>query len=603
MKINKINILIDFIIFTLSIYFSLWLRFNGKIPPLYLSIYYHSVIFIAIGKVLIFLVNRNYSVIINHYGTYDVINVIKSSIVSTLIFTICIIVFKKSEFLYPRSVVIIDFLISFISVNAVRYLEKYFTREKIRRYKSESLNTLVIGAGSAGSMVLHEIRNNPTSNMKIIGFIDDDENKKGMLLSGKKILGNRKDIIGIVKKFDIQVIIVALPSAGRKSINDILDICNKTNAKIKIVPSTIDILKGEVKLNQIRDIKIEDLLGREEVKIDTKSIQKYIKGKKVLITGAGGSIGSELARQIASFLPNKLLLLGKGENSIFNINMELQDKYPKVKLEPVIADIRDYDKLETVFKNHRPNIIFHAAAHKHVYLMELHPDEAFKNNVIGTLNLAKLSIKYGVKKFVLISTDKAVNPKSIMGITKNIAEKIVVGLNQKYNGITKFVAVRFGNVLGSRGSVVPIFQKQIEQGGPVTITHPEVKRYFMTIPEAVKLVLQAGALGGDGEVFILDMGKPIKIVDLAKKMIALSGYKQDKDIKIKFIGLKPGEKLFEELILNKDNVNTTKYDKIFLEKSTNINIDKLEKEIKKLYENLSALTKNEIKKKLKSLIK
>ncbi len=602
MKYNKLNIFLDFFIFIFSLYFSLWLRFNGSIAVRDLQIFYKTSMLIAILKILIFYINKNYKIIIKHFSTYDVLNTLKSCVISTLLFSIGVFILKKDEFLYPRSVVIIDFFISFLFINIIRYIEKYFTKEKIKKQPEKTYNTLIVGAGEAGSMVLREIRNNPSSNMKVIGFIDDAPDKKGLFLTGKKILGDRNNIAEIVNKYKVKIIIIALPSASRTEINAILKICEKTSAKIKIVPSTMDVLKGEVKLNQIRDIKIEDLLNRDEIQLDKKKIREFITGKKILITGGGGSIGSEIARQTASLNPKTLLLLGKGENSIFNITMELQKKHNRLKIIPIIADIKDEQKIDRVLSQYKPDIIFHAAAHKHVYLMELHPDEAFTNNVLGTLNMANLAIKHKVKKFVLISTDKAVNPTSIMGSTKRIAEKIIIGLNTKSKNNTKFVAVRFGNVLGSRGSVVPIFKYQIESGGPVTVTHPEIKRYFMTIPEAVQLVLQAGSLGTGGEIFILDMGEPVKIVDLAKRMISLSGYEPDKDIKIKYIGLKPGEKMFEELILNKENSDKTKYEKIFIEKPEKINLQKLMSHINKIKNNLKKFTNIQTKKEIKKIV-
>ncbi len=599
----KKNMIFDFFLFIFSLYLSLWLRFNGAIPLDYLHIFYKTCLIIALIKVLIFYLFKNYKVIIKHFGTHDVIRILKSNVVSTILLIISIIFLRKESFLYPRSVIIIDFLISFVLITTLRYIEKYLQQEHTSHYKRDYLNTLIIGAGEAGNMVLREIRNNPSTNMKVIGFIDDDKSKEGLLLGGKKIFGGREKISDVIKDYNIKVVIVAIPSARKKDINEIIDICEKNAIKIKIVPSTIDIIKGDVKLNQIRDIKIEDLLDRDEIKLDLKLINKLIKNKKVLITGAGGSIGSEISRQVAKYKPAKLLLLGKGENSIFNINMELKDLYPALKIEPVIGDIRDYKKMETIFKKYKPDIVFHAAAHKHVYLMELHPDEAFKNNVLGTLNLVKLAVKYKVKRFIMISTDKAVNPTSVMGMTKRIAEKIVVGYNfLPSNKSTRLVAVRFGNVLGSRGSVVPIFKKQIENGGPVTVTDPEVKRYFMTIPEAVQLVLQAAGIGKGGEIFILDMGKPVKILDLAKKMIRLSGYMPGKDIKIKFIGLKPGEKMFEELVLNKEKADVTRYEKIFIDKTEKIRLSKLLKDIEELKNKVEKLPPTQIKKYLKELI-
>jgi FlaA1/EpsC-like NDP-sugar epimerase len=500
-------------------------------------------------------------------------------------FSIYIGNFIAHKFLYPRSVIIIDLILSFCFTVGIRYIEKFILyKNKLSDNESKRVKRcLIIGAGEAGNIVLREIRNHPEAKIKVIGFIDDDKNKIGCSIGGKLVLGDRSKIVEIVKKKGIDLIIIAIPSASKKDINDIINICEKTNAKVKIVPSTIEIIKGDVKFEQIRDINIEDLLSRPEIKLDIKEVSEYISNRIVLITGAGGSIGSEIARQVAQFGPQKLILLGKGENSIFNIHFELSNKYRDLELFPAICDIRDRDKVEKIFKEFKPDIVFHAAAHKHVFLMELHPDEAFKNNVIGTLNLAEASIKHNVKKFILISTDKAVNPKSVMGLTKRIAEKIVLGyMKSKKNNKTKFIVVRFGNVLASRGSVVPIFKAQIEKGGPLTVTHPEVKRYFMTIPEAVQLVLQASAMGNGGEIFILNMGKAVKIKELAEKMIKLSGYEPYKDIKIEYIGLKPGEKLEEQLYEeDREKIYKTKYSEIFKGVPSDFDFIKLMEQINK----------------------
>jgi len=435
----------------------------------------------------------------------------------------------------------------------------------------------------------------------VVGFVDDDRHKLKMSIQGKNVLGTGRDIPALVKKYNIDLVIIAMPSAPQKQINTIVEICEDTAVKLKIVPSTYDIIAGDVKFEQIRDIKIEDLLGREEIKLENKDIEKYIKNRTILITGAGGSIGAEISRQVSCFKPKKLILLGKGENSIFSINLELNRKFKGLNIVPLICDIRDKDKLKVIFRELKPDIVFHSAAHKHVYLMELYPDEAFANNVRGTLNLAELAVQNRVKRFVLISTDKAVRPTSVMGMTKRIAEKIIIGLMKKQK-TTIFASVRFGNVLGSRGSVVPIFKDQIEAGGPITVTHPDVKRYFMTIPEAVQLVLEAGGYAKGGEIFILDMGEPIKIVDLAKKMIRLSGYTPFKDIKIKYIGLKPGEKLFEELVIDERSINRTQYDKILIARPENIDLKKLLEQIRKIDKGLYLQKGSDLKRKIKALV-
>ncbi len=600
--ISFINIFIDYLILVFSIYCSLWLRFNGAIPPNYINIFLNTAWFIAAGKIIIFLLFRIYKIIIKFIHTYDVITILIANIVSTIFFALIILIFKSNQFLYPRSVIIIDFILSFIFIAGLRFVEKFLWKPAKNLYVQTQQKVLIIGAGEAGSMALREIRNHPHAGMQIVGFIDDDKSKLNMSIGGKKVLGNRNSIPDLVQKYNIDMIIIALPSAGQKAINDIVNICENTDAKLKIIPSTYEIIAGDVKFEQIRDVKIEDLLGREEIKLDNKEIEKYIKNKVVLITGAGGSIGSEIARQVNYFKPKKLILLGRGENNIFDIiNSELSPEFKNLDIHPVICDIRNKNKTEKVFKEFKPDIMFHAAAHKHVYLMELHPDEAFKNNIIGTLILAELAVKYQVERFVLLSTDKAVKPKSIMGMTKLIAEKLIAGYMQKSKK-TKFASVRFGNVLGSKGSLVPIYKKQIAQGGPVIVRHPEATRYFMTIPEAVQLVLEAGGIAKGGEIFILDMGKPVKIIDLARKMIKLSGYVPDKDIKIKYTALKPGEKLSEELINDHESVNSTEYDKILITRPEKINLNRLINKIKQIDNNLYKYNRNEIKKIIKNLI-
>lgn len=428
---------------------------------------------------------------------------------------------------------------------------------------SAGKKTLIIGAGEAGALIVRTLQSTKTSiDMEPIGYIDDDPGKKGLRLYGLPVLGTRTDIPEVVRNFAVKEVIIAIPSAVPGEIKDIARICSQTGVKVKFLPSVLDIVEGKNILGQMRELQMEDLLHRSEVTINLEQVSSYVRGQAVLVTGAGGSIGSELCRQICAFRPRVLLLLGRGENSIYDIRLELAGAWPEVPIIPVIADIRDQEKLSAVFARYKPAVVFHAAAHKHVDLMEQHPDEAFKNNVFGTLNLARMADFFDSDIFVLISTDKAVNPSCAMGLTKLLAEMVI----RHYAGMsrTKFVAVRFGNVLGSRGSVVHLFRRQIAAGGPVTVTHPEMRRYFMTIWEAVQLVLQAGALARGGEVFVLDMGDQIRIVDLAREMIQLSGLYPDKDIAIKFVGIRPGEKLSEELLTEKEKTEATQHQKIFI---------------------------------------
>jgi FlaA1/EpsC-like NDP-sugar epimerase len=431
--------------------------------------------------------------------------------------------------------------------------------------KTDKKRALIIGAGSAGSMLVRQLMKSRDTELMPVGFIDDDPKKGNLQIYGVTVFGKTKDIPTLVEKLNIENIIIAIPSLSKKEIQKIYQECSKTNAKTQIMPMIEDLVSGKVSVNQFREVQVEDLLGREPVQLDMESILKKITGKTILVTGAGGSIGSEICRQVNKFKPKKLLLLGHGENSIYQIDMELRNRHGKdFEIIPIIADVQDRDRICEVMSVHAPDVVYHAAAHKHVPLMEYNPKEAVKNNVIGTKNVAEAADMFGVKTFVLVSTDKAVNPTNVMGATKRIAEMVIQQLNKTSD--TNYVAVRFGNVLGSRGSVIPLFKKQIQAGGPVTVTHPDMTRYFMTIPEASRLVMQAGALARGGEIFVLDMGEPVKIVDLAKNLIHLSGYTTD-EIGIKFAGIRPGEKMYEELLGENEVHKKEVFPKIFIGKT------------------------------------
>jgi len=453
--------------------------------------------------------------------------------------------------------------------------------------------TLIVGAGSAGTMVARQLLKNHEADLFPVGFIDDDIHKQKLDIFGLPVISGVSSIEKVVKNLDIENIIIAIPSLSRNQLNIIFQECAKTSVKTQILPMLEDLVTGKVSVSQFRDVQVEDLLGREPINLDIASISKYITGKNVLVTGAGGSIGTEICRQVANFCPNKLVLLGHGENSIYSIELELKERYGDLDIELVteIADLQDAAKMDSIMRIHKPDVVYHAAAHKHVPLMERNPEEAVKNNVIGTMNVANASIWNGVKTFVMISTDKAVNPTSVMGASKRLAEMVIQSRNKGSN--TKFVAVRFGNVLGSSGSVIPLFKRQIEKGGPVTVTHPEMVRYFMTIPEASGLVIQAGALAKGGEIFVLDMGDPVKIVDLAKDLIKLSGNSVE-EIGIKFTGIRPGEKLFEEL-LKEDEVHEEQiYPKIYIGKTSELYVQ----EIEELIATFESLERNELREKL-----
>jgi FlaA1/EpsC-like NDP-sugar epimerase len=482
-------------------------------------------------------------------------------------------------YLVPRPIYLITWLFTTIALLGMRIGWRLVRTSLLGSHSNEE-RILIVGAGSGGALLARELKQVRHVRGVPVAFIDDDRSKHNLQVMGIPVVGGRADIPSVVERMNIQQIVIAMPSLHSEEIAKILNICRETSAKVKTLPRISDFLSDMAPSRQMRDIRLEDLLGREPVKVDLAIIAEYLRDQVVLVTGAGGSIGSELCRQIAKFSPAKLLLLGHGENSIYEIELELRNTYPDVHLETLIADIQDRTRIEQVFQNFHPSVVFHAAAHKHVPLMERNPAEAIKNNVVGTQNVAQCAHLYGTSRFVLISSDKAVNPTSIMGVTKRVAEMIVQSLDRISE--TKFVAVRFGNVLGSRGSVIPVFQRQIREGGPVTVTHPDMVRYFMTIPEASQLVIQAGALAEGGEVFILDMGQPVKIVDLARAVIQLSGLKPDVDIPVKFTGIRPGEKLFEELLMNEEGLHPTVHDRIFYGNPVDFDVENLHQLMEKL---------------------
>jgi FlaA1/EpsC-like NDP-sugar epimerase len=458
----------------------------------------------------------------------------------------------------------ITWMLHIILIGGSRFSWRMF-RDSYIHPQTEKKRALIVGAGSAGSMLVRQLKKSQDTDLFPVGFIDDDPKKQKLQIYGVTVFGKTKDIPSLVDILNVETIIIAIPSLNKKEIQKIYLECSKTKVKTQIMPLIEDLISGKVSVNQIREVQVEDLLGRKPVELDINSISKKITGKTILVTGAGGSIGSEICRQVSKFKPKKLLLLGHGENSIYQIDMELRNRHGKdFEIIPIIADVQDRDRIFEVMSVHAPDVVYHAAAHKHVPLMEYNPKEAVKNNVIGTKNVAEAADMFGVNTFVLVSTDKAVNPTNVMGSTKRIAEMVIQQLNKTSQ--TNYVAVRFGNVLGSRGSVIPLFKKQIQNGGPVTVTHPDMTRYFMTIPEASRLVMQAGALARGGEIFVLDMGEPVKIVDLAKNLIHLSGYTTD-EIGIKFAGIRPGEKMYEELLGENEVHKKEVFPKIFIGKT------------------------------------
>ena len=471
-------------------------------------------------------------------------------------------------------------MIAFVGISRMGYR---VIRQRIRgESPAAKVRTLLIGGGNAGAMVLREFQTSVKSTNHVVCIVDDDYSKRGSYLRGVKIVGNRYDIKAVVEKYRIEEIVLAIPTASAKDKREILELCQHTSCRLKTLPAIFQLANGEVALEKMRDVDVLDLLGRDSVKVDLSGISAYIKGKTVLVTGGGGSIGSELCRQIAKNAPARLIIFDIYENNAYDIQQELLRAHPELNLTTLIGSVRDKDRVEMVFSQYRPELVFHAAAHKHVPLMENSPNEAVKNNVFGTLNVAEAADKYHAEKFVLISTDKAVNPTNIMGASKRICEMIVQSMSARSE--TVFVAVRFGNVLGSNGSVIPLFKKQIAEGGPVTVTHKDIIRYFMTIPEAVSLVLQAGAFAKEGEIFVLDMGEPVRIDDLARKMIRLSGFEPDVDIEIKYTGLRPGEKLYEEMLMKEEGLRTTKNELIHIGKPLVIDEELFRKKLESLHE-------------------
>lgn len=539
---------------------SLLIRFDGYITSHYLHQMIDALPIMVISYIVMFLSMHLYTRIWRYAGMREMVAVLIATTLGAGLFYTGMYVFDKS---LPRSIYLISWILSTGVIGIGRMVLHYIAMRYGGKQSTDAdmVNTLIIGAGDAGATIAREIERYHKRSRKVIGFIDDDESKFNRLMGGVRILGNRHDIPSIVKENKVKEIIIAMPSVTRNEIRNIMEICSPLKCKVNTLPGMYQLLDDEVLVSHLHPVSIEDLLERDEVRLDMDVVEHYIRDKVVLVTGAGGSIGSEICRQIMRVGPKQLLLLGHGENSIYLINQELKNIYKDGPIIPIIADIRDKQQLDQIFTQYNPQVVFHAAAHKHVPLMEIQPMAAVLNNIYGTRNVADVAGRHGVERFVMISTDKAVNPTSVMGATKRVAEKVIISMNDTYD--TKYITVRFGNVLGSRGSVIPLFKKQIEAGGPVTVTDPEMTRYFMTIPEASQLVLQAGAMGKGGEVFLLDMGEPVKIIDLARNMIRLSGLEPDKDIHIKITGLRPGEKKYEELLTSEEGTNRTNHTKIF----------------------------------------
>ena len=574
--------IVDVFTIILNSYLALIIRHElhySWIPQTYIDSIKSYMLINIITTILLFVVMKLYRSVWSFASVHEFVLVFGACMLSTAFQAL------GMQFLVldiPRSYYIFYFffLLMTTSITRFSYRALRLIRQGFSQTNEDILNTMVIGAGEAGSMIIHELKYSRQLNRRVMCIIDDNPSKKGKYLHGVPIVGNKDTIIENVKKYKINEIVLAIPSATQKVTREILRICNTTECKLKVLPGMYQFITEEVSVSKLREVSIEDLLGREAINIDLDSVTGYVMGKTVLVTGGGGSIGSELCRQIAKYNPKCLIIFDIYENNAYEIQQELKKKYPLLHLEVLIGSVRNTKRIESVMELYRPDIVYHAAAHKHVPLMEDSPNEAIKNNVFGTYKTARAADKFGVKKFVLISTDKAVNPTNIMGASKRMCEMVIQTFS-RYSK-TEYVAVRFGNVLGSNGSVIPLFKKQMAAGGPVTVTHPDIIRYFMTIPEAVSLVLQAGAFAKGGEIFVLDMGEPVKIADLAKNLIRLSGYTLGVDMEIKYTGLRPGEKLFEELLANEEGLQKTQNELIYIGKPLEFDEVHFLSELKKL---------------------
>lgn len=569
----------DIIAIMLSSFLALWLRFElvfADIDRIFLeSIYQYAGINI-ICTIAIFYAFHLYTSLWKYASVNELVNITLAVVISGIVNAVGMRAFQNPV---PRSYDILYTMFLLAMMIGIRFFYRFvrfMKTEYFIRNRKEISNVMVIGAGDAGAAIVKELRLNETLKRRVCCMIDDDPAKKGKYVQGCLVVGGKKDIISAVERYGITKIIIAMPSAPKSTIKEIVDLCQHTECKIRILPGMYQL----VSVSQLRDVEIGDLLGREQIKVNLNEILGYVQNKVVLVTGGGGSIGSEICRQLAGHGVKQLIIVDIYENNIYEIQQELKRKYPELDLVALIASVRNTHRIDEIMGKYRPNVVYHAAAHKHVPLMEDSPNEAIKNNVFGTYKTASAAGKHGVERFVLISTDKAVNPTNIMGASKRMCEMIVQTLDKFYP--TEFVAVRFGNVLGSNGSVIPLFKKQIAEGGPVTVTHPDIIRYFMTIPEAVSLVLQAGAYAKGGEIFVLDMGEPVKIADLAKNLIRFSGFKVGEDIEIKYTGLRPGEKLYEELLMDEEGLQATDNNLIHIGKPIDMNEAVFMKQLKEL---------------------
>ena len=598
-------IIIDILSVALATYLGLIARFDFDPRMVQGTVYgqtaWNYLPYSIVITIVLFWLFHLYQSLWQYAGTPEIVNILAACVISAI--SQMIIVHMILHWTYPRSSYVFfgGFLLTFV-VGSRFFYRAFRTFVEKRTDMAKAVNVMVIGTGESANLLIREMRSSSYIQKNALCVIDDYNQKIGSYMHGVKVVGGRDDIIENVAKYDIDEIIIAMPSAPKSQIREILEICKQTKCELKTLPAMYQIVNGDVNVSQLRKVDVIDLLGREQIQVDLDSIMEYVKGKTILVTGGGGSIGSELCRQIAEKNPKQLIIFDIYENSAYDIQQELIKKYPELDLKVLIGSVRNTNRVNQIFEMYRPDIVYHAAAHKHVPLMEESPNEAIKNNVLGTWKVADAAVRYGTRKFVMISTDKAVNPTNIMGATKRICEMIVQAYNAK-SETTDFVAVRFGNVLGSNGSVIPLFKKQIAAGGPVTVTHPDIIRYFMTIPEAVSLVLQAGTYAQGGEIFVLEMGEPVKILDLANNLIRLSGYIPGEDIKIEFTGLRPGEKLYEEMLMAEEGLKQTENKLIHIGKPIEFDEKEFFAELEELKaESKDELTNDEIKDWVKRLV-
>ena len=591
---------IDLLLINISMFLAFMIRFDWNPSSLMIEACVYFMVLASLIRISMFFVFGTYQWSFRHASMSEAMNIFKAVTVGSLVIVTTAFFMRHDGMLgMGRTVLLIDYLICFFLISASRFLPRFLMKFRALR-RSNLKRLLIVGAGIAGEMVVRELIAVTNGVYRPVGFVDDDNLKLHSRIHGIKILGKTNDIKSLVAEHRIEEIVIAIPSANGRTIRDIVSKCENLGVKIKIIPGLQKIMTGEVSIKQITDVQPEDLLGRQTVEINTDDVLAFIKDKVVLVSGAAGSIGSELCRQIVKFKPRTLIFFDYNENDLYFLELDLKEKYRYLKIISIIGDIKDVGLLKHTFSKYKPNIVFHSAAHKHVPLMEENPAAAVKNNIIGTRNIMYASEHYGVKSFVMISTDKAVNPTSIMGASKRIAETMIQSKAQIAK--TKFMAVRFGNVIGSSGSVVPIFKKQIEKGGPITVTHPEVKRYFMSASEAAQLVIQAGAIGKGGEIFILDMGEQIRISDLAKNLITLSGLEVDVDIEIKYIGLRSGEKMEEETLLDIEHDKATKNNKVFIAQPNSFDSKKVRRDIKELERMANLMDAPRIVEKIKKMV-